>query len=188
METARLLESLHNRPPYSWVTSDLHAAATYPTLLVLCTWRCIHTLVQLLFSKGRARSPGGKLACLPKVLSSGRLGETSPRSSVSPSDSQTLRATQGSPFRSPTECELMPLVKLKLTKRAKVHAVPGCPGAIGTSQPGKASHCLYTALCSLEEFSSGFRVPHPASLSLFYSGGQLTPWEFLLSELAPTLS
>ena len=65
----------------------------------------------------------------------------------------------------------MPLVKLKWTKEGKSPRGTELPGAMGTSQPGKASRGLYTELCSLEGvFLFGFRVPHPASLSLFYSG------------------
>lgn len=56
----------------------------------------------------------------------------------------------------------MPLVKLKLTKEGKSPRSTELPGAIGTSQPGKASHGLYTALCSLEGVFLWFQGAPPS--------------------------
>ena len=96
------------------------------SLLVLCTWRCIYTSSFFTVLKGRTRNPGGKTACVPKVLSSGGLWETSPRSSVSPLWLPDSESKHVSPFRSPTGVSLCLWWNWSWQKRAKVHAAPSC--------------------------------------------------------------
>lgn len=75
------------------------------------------------------------------------------------------------PFQESHRCWFLPMVRLKQAKEGR--NPPSCelPGAIEAPQLGKASRGLYTELCPLQGvFLLGCRVPHPASLSLFYSG------------------